>query len=953
MSTVYHAKYFAHELTRQSAHEGVEKISRSLFDASVDLNPHQIEAALFAFRSPLSKGVILADEVGLGKTIEAGLVLCQKWAERKRRLLIICPSSLRKQWSMELKEKFNLPSIILETKSFNEFIRQGKSNPFLQDSVVITSYQFANRKRSEIRLVPWDLVVIDEAHKLRNVYRSSNKMGKGIKWALEDRKKLLLTATPLQNSLLELYGLSLFIDDHIFGDISAFRAQYMNGKADLQELKDRLRTFCHRTLRSQVLEYIRYTERIPITFPFRPTDDEQALYQAVSKFLLRDDTYAIPKRQKVLTTLIIRKLLASSSQALAGTLQTIKERLEAILENNTVSDNWLEEIVNEDEMEYELIDETEDDVEENEETVRDSINIEKLKEEIQEISKYLTWARSIRIDSKSRALLKALETGFAEMSKMGANRKALIFTESRRTQEYLKDFLESNGYASKVVLFNGTNSDEQSKVIYERWLEKYQHTSRVSGSKSADMRAALVEHFRDNAEIMIATESAAEGVNLQFCSLVINYDLPWNPQRIEQRIGRCHRYGQKHDVVVINFINERNEADRRVYELLKEKFNLFTGVLGASDDVLGRIESGVDFEKRILAIYQQCRTPEEIEEAFKQLQQELEEQIQSRMDDTRKVLLEHFDEDVHARLKVHLEDTKYQLDRVSRMFWTLTKVILAEDAKFNDNDLSFTLNKELPVGNIQKGQYELISKDRKETNAYLYRLSHPLGEHVIQLGKTVPTPIKEVHFNITNHPVRISIVENLKGKSGYLTLTKLTIDSYEKEEYLLFNGITDDGQRLDQEICEKLFQCVGEVKEVNEWSNDKHELLLKDAKRHVEATISQSLENNNKYFQEERERLEKWADDLILAAEKELHDTKAKIKEAKRQARLATSTEEQYEIQNKIKELERQQRRQRQRIFEVEDEIMEKRDQLIDELEKRMVQKTEQEELFTIRWKVV
>jgi Helicase conserved C-terminal domain len=604
-------------------------------------------------------------------------------------------------------------------------------------------------------------------------------------------------------------------------------------------------------------------------------------------------------------------------------------------------------------MEYELIDETEDDVEENEETVRDSINIEKLKEEIQEISKYLTWARSIRIDSKSRALLKALETGFAEMSKMGANRKALIFTESRRTQEYLKDFLESNGYAGKVVLFNGTNSDEQSKVIYERWLEKYQHTSRVSGSKSADMRAALVEHFRDNAEIMIATESAAEGVNLQFCSLVIIYDLPWNPQRIEQRIGRCHRYGQKHDVVVINFINERNEADRRVYELLKEKFNLFTGILGASDDVLGRIESGVDFEKRILAIYQQCRTPEEIEEAFKQLQQELEEQIQSRMDDTRKVLLEHFDEDVHARLKVHLEDTKYQLDRVSRMFWTLTKVILAEDAKFNDNDLSFTLNKELPVGNIQKGQYELISKDRKETNAYLYRLSHPLGEHVIQLGKTVPTPIKEVHFNITNHPVRISIVENLKGKSGYLTLTKLTIDSYEKEEYLLFNGITDDGQRLDQEICEKLFQCVGEVKEVNEWSNDKHELLLKDAKRHVEATISQSLENNNKYFQEERERLEKWADDLILAAEKELNDTKAKIKEAKRQARLATSTEEQYEIQNKIKELERQQRRQRQRIFEVEDEIMEKRDQLIDELEKRMVQKTEQEELFTIRWKVV
>ena len=184
-----------------------------------------------------------------------------------------------------------------------------------------------------------------------------------------------------------------------------------------------------------------------------------------------------------------------------------------------------------------------------------------------------------------------------------------------------------------------------------------------------DMRTALIEHFRDHAPIMIATEAAAEGINLQFCSLVINYDLPWNPQRIEQRIGRCHRYGQKHDVVVINFLNERNEADRRVHELLTEKFSLFNGVFGASDEVLGTIESGVDFEKRILAIYQECRTPDEIDAAFKALQDEMDEQIRARMDDTRRALLEHFDEDVHARLKLRLETTRAQLDRVGRKFW--------------------------------------------------------------------------------------------------------------------------------------------------------------------------------------------------------------------------------------------------------------------------------------------
>src|SRR6516162_4682354 len=126
---------------------------------------------------------------------------------------------------------------------------------------------------------------------------------------------------------------------------------------------------------------------------------------------------------------------------------------------------------------------------------------------------------------------------------------------------------------------------------------------------------------------MIATEAAAEGINLQFCSMVVNYDLPWNPQRIEQRIGRCHRYGQRYDVVVVNFLNKNNAADQRVYELLAEKFKLFSGVFGASDEVLGAIESGVEFEKRIVSIYQNCRSTEEIESAFERLREEMDNKI--------------------------------------------------------------------------------------------------------------------------------------------------------------------------------------------------------------------------------------------------------------------------------------------------------------------------------------
>ena len=478
-------------------------------------------------------------------------------------------------------------------------------------------------------------------------------------------------------------------------------------------------------------------------------------------------------------------------------------------------------------------------------------------------------------------------------------------------------------------------------------------------SGSIDVRIALIEHFRDSATLMIATEAAAEGVNLQFCSLVVNYDLPWNPQRIEQRIGRCHRYGQKHDVVVINFLNERNEADRRVLELLTEKFNLFSGIFGASDEVLGIIESGVDFEKRILAIYQECRTPEEIDTAFQALQAELDEQIRSRLDDTRRALFEHFDEDVHQRLRLRLADAQAQLDRVGKRFWALTRYVLADHARFNNAALAFDLQRP-PLEHIPVARYHLISKTSNhsggggadEPSRFLYRLSHPLGEYVIRKAKNLETPITEITFDRTHHPTKISMVEALQGKKGYLILTQLIIDSYEREEYLLFSGFTDDGKTLDQETMEKLFLCAGQEDGNASFPEADASRVFAEAKRHSEATISRLLEQNSKHFSEAREKLEKWADDMVLSAEKALADINEQIKALRRQSRQALTLEEQHQIQEKIQKLERDKRRKRQEIFKVEDEIMEKRDRLIDQLEKRLSQKTTAETLFTIKWKV-
>ena len=551
------------------------------------------------------------------------------------------------------------------------------------------------------------------------------------------------------------------------------------------------------------------------------------------------------------------------------------------------------------------------------------------------------------------------------MATTGAARKALIFTESRRTQEYLRAFLESHGYEGRVVLFNGTNGGPQATAIYQRWTEENRDTGRAAGSRAANVRTALIEYFRDQATILLGTEAAAEGINLQFCSLVVNYDLPWNPQRIEQRIGRCHRYGQKHDVVVINFLNERNEADRRVLELLTEKFRLFNGVFGASDEVLGSIESGVDFEKRILHIYQECRTSEEIDAAFRKLQGEMDEQIRTRLDDTRRALFEHFDEDVHQRLRLQLADTQAQLDRVGRRFWSLTRFMLDGRARFDEMSLAFDLQHP-PRSDILMGKYHLISKShpRSETgvdayggeiqNVFLYRLSHPLGEHVVDTAKALATPPVGIIFDVTNHPTRLHVIETLHGRTGYLTLTRLSIDSYEREEYLLFSGFDESGLSLDQETMEKLFSCAGQIARDSDGTLPAavRQRLEGDSERHSRATVSRSLEQNNVHFNEAREKLERWADDMVLSAEKALLDTKEQIKALRRHARQAPTIAEQHEIQEKLQNLERRQRRQRQDIFKAEDEIVEMRDQLVDSLERRLAQRVETETLFTIRWAV-
>jgi ERCC4-related helicase len=947
MLTSYHAKFYAHELTKRCPSDSVEKLASALVDAQVDLNPHQIEAALFAFRSPLSKGALLADEVGLGKTIEAGLVLSQKWAEHKRRILVITPSNLRKQWHQELQEKFFLPCCILETKSYNEMVRQGHIRPFECDDIIICSYQFARSKAAEISLMRWDLVVIDEAHRLRNVYKPTNIIANTLKHTLKDAPKLLLTATPLQNSLLELYGLVSVVDDRIFGDLKSFKEQFasLHNQATFETLKARLQPLCKRTLRRQVLPYVRYTKRLPMVQPFTPAESEDRLYHLVSDYLRRDNLQALPSSQRSLMTLVLRKLLASSSFAIAGALDSMSSRLR---ERLRLADgpNPLEEALEED---FETLDElAEEWEEEGASEVLTEADRKAIQQEIEDLEGFRKLAVSITHNAKGQALLTALRTAFGKAAELGAAQKAIIFTESRRTQEYLLRVLADSPWKDHIVLFNGSNNDDKSKQIYQAWLQRHQGTDRVTGSRSADMRSALVDYFKEQGRIMIATEAGAEGINLQFCSLVVNYDLPWNPQRIEQRIGRCHRYGQKHDVVVVNFLNQTNEADQHVFRLLSEKFQLFEGVFGASDEVLGAIESGVDFEKRIAAIYQRCRTPQEIKASFDQLQSELGTQIDEAMTRARQLLLEHFDDEVREKLRVSDESSRQYLNRYERTLMDLTRFELREHAEFL-SDSAFRLNSCPFKGEIPLGLYEL---PRRTGEAHLYRLAHPLAQLVLEQAKNRSLDPAELVFEYSKHDGKVSVIEPLIGKSGILSLTLFTVKALDQaEDYLIPAGVTDEGHLLDEETIRRLFSLPATViQPLN--SSLEHPTLEKQATERQEAIRRHVTQRNAEFFEIEADKLDAWAEDLKVGLEREIKEFDRQIKEARKAAVAALTLEEKLAGQKKIKAIEAERGKRRRALFDAQDEIDRRRQQLINEIEGKLQQQVSSQRLFSVRWQV-
>jgi superfamily II DNA or RNA helicase len=901
--TRFHQRIAAETLTARGG-GGTSRLTPALVHSAVDLNPHQIEAAAFALSALPTGGAILADEVGLGKTVEAGLVLAQLAAEGRNRILILVPSSLRAQWRNELASKFGMEATLVDGDAFRASEKLGlRTNLFDTGGVVIASHQFAALRAAEIERVPWDLAVLDEAHRLRNAYRRDHRTGQALRKALRKCPKLLLTATPLQNDIMELLGLAAFIDDALLGNEETFRLQYATGELTedkAADLKARLAPVVVRTLRRQVKEYVKYTARRSFVEDFAPTAQEQELYDRVSEYLRREDAFAIPQARRALFVLVYRKILASSSFALAATLDRLADSLDeklAGVECSAQADLLLEMEGFDDELE-ELFDDGAPST-----RPKGPAAVRKMTAELEELRACAKLARTITQNAKGDALVRGLDRCFTVAKACGWPDKAVVFTEFRRTQDYLARLLRSKGYT--VSCLSGD----------------------VSG---AEKRQAVVEEFRDETQILLMTEAGAEGLNLQFCNLVVNYDLPWNPQRVEQRIGRCHRYGQSRDVLVLNFLNRQNAADARLFELLSQKLALFDGVFGSSDEILGALGSGIDFEKRVLDIYQSCRSPDEVDRAFSALRADLDDRISARFAAARTLLFERFDGEVRGKLRMAEQAAREAVAKREAEEDALVAAVFEDDAGAGavpPPDEAAPAKGRSRRAKLVKAAAEKVRARPQDQVAFLELASRDL-------------------------PPSLGI---LAGREGWWFAYKYTLDALLSEEKVVHLVLWFDGERfraLPQEAAEAFAALPADESRAGPRGatvsiGDQQEVELAAIRAKLVGDLQERIGDA---FDASRDRWDRAVEDGLAAPRKAMEDSRA----AWVRARAALADKSDLPMRDRRALLERAERDYRRRLDDLralEAQRYSEKDRAIAELRKKAEVKEKRTLVATAYWR--
>jgi superfamily II DNA or RNA helicase len=597
----------------------------SLSNSRTRILAHQV-ACTHRVMSALNQRFLIADEVGLGKTIEAGLIMKElEYRHQYRRVLIVCPASLMCQWQHEMLSKFNDRFIIMDRKELHRLTssRRG-ANPWEVHDKIICSLDFIKSRRHQkmLRNMSWDTVIFDEAHRLRRDSRQVTLAYEAAQMIAERTAALLLlTATPFRGNLDELYYLISLLDRNTLGPFQSYYIDYCIDNSALSTLRKKIEPVLIRRTKREVGGF---TRRCACTVRFELYQDERALYDATTRYVAEEFNRAVQCENRAVgfVMTIFQKLLDSSTHALGRALERRMMRLRELVDRAELVRRLDREAAID---EPDLIDEAED--------VDDLVcissrkTIAEMRKEIDTLRRLVDLSDGIKVNKKGEKLARLI----ADLKKKG-HLKFLIFTQFRTTQEYLKGVLGS----FDVELFHG--------------------------SQSRDEKERSMARFRDEAEILISTEAGGEGRNMQFCNILINYDLPWSPLKIEQRIGRLHRFGQAEDVFIYNFSTKDTVAER-VLEILKNKLRLFEESIGVPDVLLGKIEDelklGSLFMEMVAGLRSGSLVDEEVERRL-ELAREGYEKI------SELAVADRIDFNYDEYYRITLKDRKFSNRRIER-----------------------------------------------------------------------------------------------------------------------------------------------------------------------------------------------------------------------------------------------------------------------------------------------
>jgi superfamily II DNA or RNA helicase len=898
----------AEELVRRRRSDEHARLALAQRQGRIDPNPHQVDAVMFALARIPEGGCILADEVGLGKTIEAGLVVAQLLAEGKRRVLIVVPKPLLGQWEEELYSLFAIEAKI------------GRAHPeaFVGPGVFIVGRELAGTEAVSRILAngeAFDLVVIDEAHELfSGIYRRFDRQGEHkkeskeaviaqrVRDAIGSAPVLLLTATPIQNSLTELWGLVQYVEPTgtLLGNLDTFRKVFAPADdatiADGQdeELRRRMSSVCRRTLRRQAQEFLErpFVRRHARMFEYSMEPDERALYDDVTRWLLEPNLVAFSGVSSHLLLLGFHRRMASSTAALAASLDRVCARLDLIASGVPAGDIAVREF---------LADLEEDEDEIGSDAAGEAaqpVDLARARAELERVRTFAGRARRLGPGAKANALLQALR-------QLG-DRKVLVFTESIATQDFLFDLLTANGFApTDVTLFRGTNDSPRAKQALERW--RSENPQSANAPRDIGVRLALLHEFKTSSRVMIATEAGAKGLNLQFCDVVVNYDLPWNPQRIEQRIGRCHRYGQENDVTVVNFISADNEADRLTFEILARKLDLFGRVLDSSDHVLHEPATdapetiagslGVALERELQRIHEQARSKEQMVHELEGLRDDMDTRRRSLEDGWQRaasLIQSRLDEDVQRVFRRIRDDLPESLAGVDRAVDHVVSAYL--EARAIPHGRSTTDGRILLD---VEGERFVIGSAKGIDGAKPLHLGHSLVARSIEDARRASAEVKTVQIDATQASAEL---RELRGRRGRLVIAKVAYAGFEPVDRLIVLAVCD-GVTLDMNLARALVKLPMEA--ATDFSSDVPDELIEDALEEAVFLDQEAVEASERAkFEAALARLERSVEDRVLILRRRITELEKRQASAATERDRALSVEARERAQRTLADLE-------------------------------------------------